>query len=102
MDDATARLTTLMIETERPVLLKLLVAMIGEMTIFGRTKYDDEDAVDQLRRVNEAIHRLTGHLRDLLDPAEPFTTSRAEGVCEQIESLPPSRIASLCTFTETG
>jgi hypothetical protein len=36
---------------------------------------------------NEAIHRLNGHLRDLLDPAEELTESRKDGIIEAL-SLP--------------
>lgn len=102
MDEVMARLAALMMRAERPMLLTLLATMIGEMTIFGRTKYDDGDAADQLRRVNESIHRLAGHLRDLCDSAEPFTASRSEGVCEQIGFLPVSQVARLRALIETG
>jgi hypothetical protein len=55
---------------KRPELLLLLAAAITEITIFGRAHYDGEDALSHLRRTNEAIHRLAGHLRDLCDPTK--------------------------------
>jgi hypothetical protein len=75
---------------ERPELLRLLAAVIAELTVRGRSYYDSPDAVERLRETNEAIHRVTGHLRDLSDGEAIFTASRADGVMEQIRLLTPS------------
>ena len=40
-----------------------------------------------MKRANEAIHRLSGHLRDLTDPVEPMTKSRADGIVENMAVL---------------
>jgi hypothetical protein len=60
-----------------------------ELTIRNRYYYDSPDALARLREGNEAIHRLSGHLRDLLDPAEELTESRKDGIVEQLLLLSP-------------
>jgi hypothetical protein len=86
MEQLRARL----MNAERPELLRLLAAVIAELTVRGRSYYDSPDAVERLRETNEAIHRVTGHLRDLSDGEAIFTASRADGVMEQIRLLTPS------------
>lgn len=80
---------------KRPELLMLLATSIAEMTILGRGHYDDEDSSGRLRSTNEAIHRLAGHLRDLCDPDEAFTESRAAGIGGQLALLHPSAVARI-------
>ena len=99
MGDTMLQVIDRMREAKRPELLLLLAAAITEMTIFGRAHYDDEDSQNHLRRTNEAIHRLAGHLRDLCDPDEAFTESRAAGVGEQLAILHPSAIARIYEVT---
>jgi hypothetical protein len=79
----------------RPELLVFLAAAISDMTIYGRSHYDSADAADRLRATNEAIHRLVGHLRDLIDLNEPCTESRVGGIAEQLGLLPPTAISRL-------
>ncbi len=99
MGDAVLQVIDRMRAGRRPELLVLLAAAITEMTILGRAHYDDEDSTSYLRQTNEAIHRLVGHLRDLCDPDEAFTESRAVGVGEQLTLLHPSAIARIYGFT---
>jgi len=80
---------------KRPELLALLAAAIGELTIRGRYYYDEPDALVRLRETNEAIHCVAGHLRDLADHNEVLTSSRLDGIFEQLRLLPPSRILNL-------
>jgi hypothetical protein len=99
MKDVAAQLIARMQAAERAELLTLLAAAITEMTIFGRSRYDGEDAARHLRQTNEAIHRIAGHLRALCDPDELFTESRAAGVGEQLALLHPSAVARIYGFT---
>ena len=99
MGDAVLQVINRMCAAKRPELLMLLAAAIAEITIFGRAHYDDEDSASHLRQTNEAIHRLAGHLRDLCDPDEAFTESRAAGVGEQLALLHPSAITRIYGFT---
>jgi hypothetical protein len=71
------------------LLLQSLSQALMELTIRNRYYYDSPDALVRLREGNEAIHRLNGHLRDLLDPAEELTESRKDGIMEQLLLLPP-------------
>lgn len=86
MEQLRARL----MNAERPELLRLLAAVIAELTVRGRSYYDSPHAVERLRETNEAIHRVAGHLHDLSDSEVIFTASRADGVLEQIRLLTPS------------
>jgi hypothetical protein len=99
MKDAAPQLLARMHAAERSELLMLLAAAITEMTIFGRSHYDDTDPTGHLRQTNEAIHRLAGHLRDLCHPDEVFTESRADGIGEQLALLHPSAVARIYEFT---
>jgi hypothetical protein len=92
-DELVHRLRAQIAQVQRPELLKLLAAGINDMTICGRSHYDSPDMIDGLRRTNEAIHRLSGHLRDLCDPDETLTSSRAEAISELLGSYAPSAIS---------
>ncbi len=85
-----------MVAAPRKGLIHFLACAIGEFTIAARAAYEPV-VVDQLMRCNEAIHRLSGHLRDLADPDEPMTHSRADGILEQLSLLPPGRARELAT-----
>jgi len=87
-----------MASAKRLELLALLAAAINVLTIHGRAHYDSPDVIDRLRETNEAIHRLAGHLRDLCDPNEVYTASRADGVAEQLRLLHPSAISRIDGF----
>jgi hypothetical protein len=89
---AMEQLRARMESAERSELLALLATAINELTIHGRAHYDSPDMTDRLRETNEAVHRLAGHLRDLCDPNEAYTASRADGVAEQLRLLHPSSI----------
>ena len=75
----------------RQELLAILASAITEITIIGRTHYDDENSAIH-RQLNEAIHHLSGHLRDLCDPGKEFTESRAVVVGAVLALLHPSAI----------
>jgi hypothetical protein len=95
MTEAVQQVVDRMLTSPRPVLLMLLAQTITQMTILGRDSYDHEDSASHLRRTNETIHRLAGHLRDLCNPDEPFTESRAEAVGHALALLPTSCVASI-------
>ena len=76
-------------DVPRPVLLLLLSRALTELTIRNRYHYDRPDGLARLIEGNEAIHRLNGHLRDLLDPAEELSESRKNGIVEQLTLLAP-------------
>ena len=95
MEDVLLKVIGQMRIAKRQELLILLAAAITQMTILGRAHYDAEDSTKRLRQTNEAIHRLTGHLRDLFDPNEAFTESRAAGIGEQLAILHPLAIARI-------
>ena len=79
----------------RSVVLVRLARGIFELTIRNRANYDQPDALHRLIDGNEAIHRLNGHLHDLIDPDEELTESRRDGILEQLELLPPSALDRL-------
>ncbi|UDF04762.1 hypothetical protein [Asticcacaulis sp. AND118] len=88
-------LTKRMQEAKRDELLMLLAMSISEFTLTGRFHYCNDQELQRLRDVNEAIHRLSGHLRDLCDPEMPLTQSRAEGIREQLGLLPFQSVARI-------
>ena len=96
MGDAVLQVMDKMRAAKRPELLLLVATAITGLTILGRAHYDDEESVRHLRRTNEAIHRIAGHLRDLCDPDEAFTESRAAGISAQLALLHPSAIDRIC------
>ena len=82
-------LRTHLFDVSREELLKRLARGLTQLTIRNRSHYDDRDAHSRLVEGNEAIHRLTGHLRDLLDPTEQLTESRKDGIIEAFALLSP-------------
>jgi hypothetical protein len=76
----------------RQDLSRLLGCAISEITVLNRSFYDQPDALERLTRGNEAIHRLTGHLRDLVDRGEMLSESRVDGIFEQLSLLSPRTI----------
>jgi hypothetical protein len=87
-----------LLELPRSALLGLLGAAFIELTISGRASYDQPDVVERLRETNEAIHHLSGHLRDLSSPGEAITDSRVEGIIEQLRILPSSALQRLAAY----
>ena len=83
----------------RQDLLKLIARGMNDLTIFGRSYYHAPDELLGLRTVNEAMHRLSGHLRDLCDRDEPCTDSRAEGIVGNLAVLPDGSLKRLYEFT---
>jgi hypothetical protein len=84
---------------ERDTLLWVLCQAIHELTIRARFFYDQPDAAGEMQETNEAIHHVSGHLRDLIDRNEPFTSSRADGVGEALKLLTPTALDRLYGFT---
>ena len=83
-----------LLNVERNRLLGLIAAAIHEFTIVGRGAHLDRD-LEAHYRTNEEIHRLSGHLRDLADPAEIVTESRAEAIAGGLGLLGADAITRL-------
>jgi hypothetical protein len=75
--------------------LRFLASAINELTVAARSFYDQPDRDEQMKRINEGIHRISGHLRDLMDPEERMTMSRADGVVENAEVLHPNALTRI-------
>ena len=88
-----------LMSADRQTLLVMLAQVIHELTICSRYLYDDEKPLVGLREINEAIHRVSGRLRDLIDPGEPFTASRAIGIAAASELMPQSVLSRIYGFT---
>lgn len=71
----------------RPAQLRFIASAINALTVRNRGYYQERDCPRRMEG-NEAIHRLSGHLRDLIDAGEELTKSRADGICEQLQCLP--------------
>jgi hypothetical protein len=84
-----------LIRVDRATLLRFLAQLINHLTICARSDYDADDALTQLMAINEAIHRVTGHLRDLLDHGEPMTESRSATITACASRLAPSDLERL-------
>jgi hypothetical protein len=95
MNNLQQRLMT----ADRSTLLGMLAQVIHELTIRARYFYDRTDALEGMRETNEAIHHVSGHLRDLIDPIEPMTDSRADGIAAASELLPQRAITRIYEFT---
>jgi hypothetical protein len=76
-----------LVATERLPAIRFIAAIIHELTVVARGAYDAPNHESEPRAVNEAIHRLSGHLRDLCDSDEVLTASRAEGISEATKLL---------------
>ena len=84
---------------DRQTLLVMLAEIIHELSILGRSFYDHADPLEGMRNTNEAIHRVSGHLRDLIDPGEALTASRSDGIAAASELLPPRALARIYGLT---
>jgi len=89
-----------LLAASRPAQLRFLAGAIHTLTIRNRSYYDDEAPLARLIEGNEAIHRLSGHLRDLIDAGEELTESRADGICEQLQFLPQSEIERIVQHSD--
>jgi hypothetical protein len=81
----------------RPAQLRFVASAINALTVRNRDHYDGDRA--RLIEGNEAIHRLSGHLRDLVDAGEELTESRADGICEQLQFLVQGDLERLLQHT---
>jgi hypothetical protein len=98
MKDIKQRLMTI----ERTKVLVVLSKTIHELTIRARFYYDQPDAIGAMRELiitNEAIHRVSGHLRALIDANEILTPSRADGIAETTKLLTPVAVDRIYGFT---
>ncbi|WP_156135565.1 hypothetical protein [Novosphingobium malaysiense] len=95
MNNLQQRLMT----ADRPTLLVMLAEAIHELTIRARYFYDRTDALGGMQETNEAIHHVSGHLRDLIDPIEPTTASRGDSIVTASELLPQRAITRIYEFT---
>ncbi len=80
---------------DRPSVLRFLSAVINELTILARSVYDHPESHARLVETNEAIHRLSGHLRDLSDPQESVTASRAQAAAAELGLLSDTVISRI-------
>jgi hypothetical protein len=88
-----------LITADRSTFLVMLAQVIHELTIRARYFYDRTDALGGMRETNEAIHHVSGHLRDLIDPIEPMTAGRADSIVAASELLPQRAIARIYELT---
>ena len=95
MDHIEQRLRSL----DRTRLLWILSQLIHELTIRARFYYDQPESSGEMQATNEAIHRVSGHCRDLTKQDEPFTSSRADSIGEALKLLTPSALDRLNGFT---
>ncbi|WP_109808532.1 hypothetical protein [Sphingosinithalassobacter portus] len=68
----------------RQQLLSYLAGAIHGFTIMAR---DPDLDADSKASINNRIHYLAGHLRDLIDPDEAFSALRLDGVVENVAAL---------------
>lgn len=80
---------------ERPAVLHFIAAAISALTLAGRDAYGAPDAAVALSALNEAVHILSGHARDLADADEPLTMDRANAIVLQLNLLPPPELVRL-------
>jgi len=84
---------------ERMRLLWILSQFVHELTVRARGYYDLPEGLGGMQETNEAIHRVSGHLRDLAEENEPFTSSRADSIVEALKLLTPAALDRLYGFT---
>jgi hypothetical protein len=78
--------------------LRFMASAITEFTIQARAAYNGPDASNQMLVANEAIHRICGHLRDLTDPEEAMTESRASALAANVDLLHPNAVVGLLGY----
>ena len=82
----------------RPAVLRFLSSAIHELTLCGRDAYGGHNAETRLTAVNEALHRASGHLRDLCDNSTPLTEARALGIVEATVLIAPTAMDRLLRY----
>jgi hypothetical protein len=75
--------------------LALMASAIHELTIDSRAGYDSPDGRERMVAANEAVHALSGHLRDVAHAPTAMTHARAEGVLAALSALSPRAIKRL-------
>lgn len=83
--------------TRRPQQL-FIAALIHHLTISARDHYDSAEAATKLSLANEAIHRLAGHLRTILEsdaPIEDWRIAQIENLLSQVHSANLVRLAEI-------
>lgn len=76
---------------------QLLADAIHELTIAGRSRYQEANCSEYLMSVNEAVHRVVGYLILVLD-GEDISTSEhllAEMLFTVIGNLPSARLGNI-------
>lgn len=73
----------------RECLLRYLAAAIHGYTVMAR---DPDTSGERKASINNRIHYLAGHLMALLNPEEPLTAWRLDGIMEHVAAL-NSRLA---------
>jgi hypothetical protein len=94
-NEAMKDLAENLISAPRSRVLQLLAAAINHFTVVSRAAYGRDDANRSMVEVNETIHRLSGHLRDLIDENEGLTASRIEAIVFGVQQLPRRTQAAL-------
>jgi hypothetical protein len=79
----------------RESVLRFVASGIHGLTIRAGSFYDEPESWGRMRETNEAIHRLSGHLRALILPEEPLTESRVAGITRQVALLPRDEVARI-------
>jgi hypothetical protein len=85
---------------DRTILLRFLSQLISQLTILARSHYDHPQSQRLLVETNEAVHRLAGHLRDLVDAGEPLTESRAEAISAHADLLSSLELERLVVWSK--
>lgn len=80
--------------TRRPQQL-FIAALIQHLTISARDHYDSAEAATKLSLANEAIHRLAGHLRTILESDAPIEDWRIAQIDNLLSQLHPANLARL-------
>jgi ribonuclease HII len=72
--------------------LRFLASAIHHFTLMARSGYGTPEPYQLMREVNESIHRLSGHLRDLTNATEPMTEDRADAIMASANHLHPGEL----------
>lgn len=80
--------------TRKPQQL-FIAALLHHLTISARDHYDSPEAATKLSLANEAIHRLAGHLRTILESDAPIEDWRIAQIDNLLSQLHPANLARL-------
>ena len=89
-----------LVTAQRCELLAFLASSIIELTILGRVNYGGADASIRMQKINEAVHRIAGHLQYLVDPVQPLSDSRTDALVEALGLLPATRLVHLLNLAD--